>query len=132
MTSTKPYLLRAFYDWIVDNNHTPYLAINAEVEGTLVPKQYIENGKITLNISPLAVRDLNLGNDTVTFSARFSGVLFNINVPLRAILAIYARENGRGMVFGEDETDEGGGDGGDTPPPKTKDKSGKPKLTVVK
>ncbi len=130
MTSTKPYLLRAFYDWIVDNNHTPYLAINAEVEGTIVPKQYIENGKITLNISPLAVRDLNLGNEVVTFSARFSGVLFNINVPLRAILAIYARENGRGMVFGEDENEDGGGD--TPPPPKAKDKTGKPKLTVVK
>ncbi|MBI5447100.1 MAG: ClpXP protease specificity-enhancing factor [Gammaproteobacteria bacterium] len=125
MTSTKPYLLRAFFDWINDNQLTPYLAVNADVPGTLVPRQHVEAGKITLNISPSAIRDLTLGNDILSFSARFSGILTRVTVPIKAVLAIYARENGRGMVFGEEETET-------DPPPSTTDKSGKPKLTIVK
>lgn len=127
MTSTKPYLLRAFYDWIVDNALTPYLAVNAEFPGTVVPTQYVEAGKITLNIAPAAVRELDLGNETLHFNARFSGILTRVVVPIKAVLAIYARENGRGMVFGEEE------DEGDLPPSTTPpEKGSKPKLTVVK
>lgn len=125
MTSTKPYLLRAFYDWINDNQLTPYIAVNAEVTGTVVPTQYVESGKITLNVSPSAVRDLNLGNDILSFNARFQGVLTRVVVPVKAVLAIYARENGRGMVFGEEE-------GESEPPPTTPTDKSKPKLTIVK
>lgn len=129
MTSTKPYLLRAFYEWIVDNTLTPYIAVNADFPGTTVPMQYVEAGKITLNIAPAAVRDLNMGNDTLHFNARFAGVLTRVVVPIKAILAVYARENGRGMVFGEEEDE-----GGTTPPSPTTptEKSNKPKLTIVK
>src|SRR3990167_8082814 len=114
MTSTKPYLIRAFFDWIIDNNMTPYLAVNADWPGTHVPLQYVEAGKITLNISPTAVRDLKLGNDALHFNARFSGILTHVLVPVKAVLAIYARENGRGMVFGEEANE---GEGGTPPPP---------------
>lgn len=132
MTSTKPYLLRAFNDWIIDNSLTPYLAVNADGPGCIVPRQYVEAGKITLNISPNAIRDLVLGNESVTFNARFNGVLIQVVVPIKAVLAIYARENGRGMVFSE-ETEDGSPPPSPTspssPPPNG---SSKPKLTVVK
>ncbi len=129
MTSTKPYLVRAFYEWIIDNHLTPYIAVNAEIPGTAVPLQYVEAGKITLNVAPAAIKDLKLGNDVLTFSARFAGVLSHVTVPIKAVLAVYARENGRGMVFGEEE-----GDDDKLPPPPTPpiEKSNKPKLTIVK
>jgi stringent starvation protein B len=125
MTSTKPYLIRAFYEWILDNQQTPYIAVNADIAGTIVPMQYVEAGKITLNIAPSAVKSLTLGNDQIHFNARFSGVLTKVVVPIRGVLAIYARENGRGMVFSEEE-------GGDDSPPPTPSKASRPKLTVVK
>jgi stringent starvation protein B len=139
MTPSRPYLLRAFYQWIVDNNLTVYIVVDAELPGVDVPKQYIEDGKIVLNISPKAVQQLDLSNDAVSFSARFSGIPYHIYVPVRAVTAIYAKENGRGMVFKEEEdtttTDEGGS--ADIPK-RTSDKkggnkrSGRPNLTVVK
>jgi stringent starvation protein B len=137
--SSRPYLLRAFYEWIVDNNATPYLVVNADHPGTSVPQEYVENGRIVLNVSPTAVRSLLLANDHVAFSARFSGIHHDIYVPIRAISAIYAKENGRGMVFKEEEEDDfppteddkkGGGNGG--PGPGKKGKGGRPNLTVVK
>jgi stringent starvation protein B len=105
MKSTKPYLIRAFYEWIVDSGYTPYVVVNADLEQVMVPVQYVDNGQIVLNISGTAVQHLALGNDAIDFNARFSGISHNIHVPIPAVLAIYAKENGRGMVFAE-ETNE--------------------------
>ncbi|RKZ40454.1 MAG: ClpXP protease specificity-enhancing factor [Gammaproteobacteria bacterium] len=105
MISMRPYLLRALYDWIVDNGLTPHLLVNAEHEQVEVPNQYIENGQIILNISQSAVQSLNLDNDWVTFTARFSGQPFSVFVPVVAVLAIYAKENGKGMFFQAEDSD---------------------------
>jgi stringent starvation protein B len=131
MTSNRPYLVRALYEWITDNNLTPHLLVNAELAGVDVPRQYVHEGRIVLNINPYAVRGLQLGNDWIEFSARFGGVSHLIHIPTAAVMAIYARENGQGMVFGEEPGDGGGGDGGDDAP--TTPQSGKkPTLKVVK
>lgn len=102
MTPTRPYLLRALYEWILDNGQTPHLLVNAETEEVEVPSRYIENGRIVLNINPDAIRDLNLGNDYVSFNARFDGKPEHILVPVQAVVAIYAKENGEGMAFPEE------------------------------
>jgi stringent starvation protein B len=104
MTSVKPYLIRAFHEWIVDNALTPYIEVNTKIPGTDVPHEYIKKNKITLNIAPLAVQDLHLTNDLIDFYARFSGVVRLVRVPVRAVLAIYAKENGHGTAFGEEES----------------------------
>jgi stringent starvation protein B len=106
MTPNRPYLLRAFYEWIVDNNLTPFLVVDATVIGVKVPTQHVQNGQIVLNINPSAVGNLLLGNDAVTFNARFGGSPFALYIPQRAILAIYARENGAGTMFTAEEDDE--------------------------
>ena len=107
MTPNRPYLLRAFYEWIVDNNCTPYLVVDATMPGVKVPLQHVKDGQIVLNISPGAIGNLLLGNDAVTFNARFSGNPFALYIPVTAVLAIYARENGAGTVFTlEEEEDE--------------------------
>lgn len=104
MTSLKPYLIRSIYEWIVDNNMTPHLLVNAEYPGVDLPTDFIEDGRIVLNIRPQAVHGLVLGNDEIQFNARFSGTPRHIRAPTPAVLAIYAKENGRGMVFDpEDE-----------------------------
>ena len=130
MTSSRPYLIRALYDWIVDNDHTPYVLVDAGSDQVVVPREYIDKGKIVLNISPTAVHALLLSNDEVSFSARFSGKAQEIRVPISHVLAIYARENGQGMMFNEDE---------ETTPPPSGPKSDnarpaqkKPILKVVK
>lgn len=110
MTSTRPYLLRALYDWIVDNNCTPYVLVNAEFDNVEVPREFVENGKVVLNISPQAVQGLSLENEWVNFTARFSGRSLSVLFPVKAVLAIYAKENGKGMFF-QHEADES------TPPP---------------
>lgn len=129
MTSSRPYLLRAIYQWIVDNGLTPHILVNAEDEQVQVPRQYVEQGKIILNIAPMAVHGLTLGNEDVTFNARFGGTPMDIYVPMGRVLAIYARENGQGMMFGEDED-------GDEPPPDDTGGDGagssRPHLKVVK
>lgn len=102
MTSNRPYLIRAIYDWIVDNDLTPYLLVNAEFPGVEVPQEHVNGGRIVLNISPKASRGLHLENDRIVFTARFSGVATQIVVNPAAVLAIYAKENGRGMEFGEE------------------------------
>ena len=102
MTSTRPYLIRALYEWIEDNGLTPHILVDAEAPGVTVPKQHIREGQIVLNINPSAVRDLRLGNDWIEFSARFGGVARAIQIPVAAVLAIYAHENGQGMAFGEE------------------------------
>ena len=127
MTSSRPYLIRALYEWIVDNDLTPYLLVDAALEGVEVPRQYVENGKIVLNVAPRAVQALDLGNEAVAFEARFSGQAQLLYIPTRAVLAIYARENGQGMMFSEDD---------DTPPsdsgPEGGKPDGRPSLRVVK
>jgi stringent starvation protein B len=102
LTSTKPYLVRALYEWIVDNDCTPYIIVNAEATDVEVPRQYVEEGRIILNVSEDAVRDLQITNDSLEFNARFNGVATQVYTPVSAILAIYAQENGHGMVFSED------------------------------
>lgn len=103
MTSTRPYLIRAFYDWIVDNNCTPHIVVNASYENVTVPLEFVENGQIVLNVSISAVQGLVLGDSAIEFRARFGGKICTVYAPIGSILAIYARENGRGMVFAEEE-----------------------------
>lgn len=103
MTSSRPYLVRAMYQWIVDNGTTPYLLVDAANKGSVVPSDHIQDGKIVLNIAPMAISSLILGDDEISFSARFSGRAQSISVPIQAVLAIYARENGQGMMFTEDD-----------------------------
>jgi len=127
MTSSRPYLLRAIYEWIVDNNMTPYLLVDATADAVQVPTEHVSNGKIILNISPTAVMGLELGDEAVNFNARFSGKPMYINAPIKAVLAIYSKENGRGMVFSEDDDGSPPEPGGGAPK-----KPRQPKLRVVK
>lgn len=130
MTSSKPYLIRAIYEWLVDNRMTPYVMVDAMQPNVSVPERFVQDGKIILNIAPEAVNRLELKNDAITFEARFSGIIQVIYVPVKAVKAIYAYENGRGMVFEEDDDgDDGanGSEGEDVAPIK-----GKPHLKIVK
>jgi stringent starvation protein B len=99
MTSNQPYLLRAFYDWIVDNGLTPYIVVDATVDGVDVPQEFVQNGQIVLNISPGACVNLDMNVESVSFQARFGGTPKLLYVPCIAVSAIYARENGAGTVF---------------------------------
>lgn len=128
MTSSRPYLLRGIYEWIVDNQLTPYILVDATLEGVEVPDQYVEGGKIILNVSPSAVSELLINNQLVEFDASFSGRALHLQVPIKAVLAIYARENGKGMVFNQEDVDEF-----EAPLPKPPVvKKDKPKLTIVR
>lgn len=131
MTSNRPYLIRALYEWLVDNDLTPYLLVDANREAVHVPSRYVEEGRIVLNVSPSAVRDLQLSNELISFEARFGGTAFAISLPPDAVLGVYARENGKGMLFPDDGVDE--------PPPQppqpekpTPPSNGRPSLKVVK
>ena len=99
MTPNRPYLLRAYYDWLLDNDLTPHIVVDAYVNGTQVPQQYVKDGQIVLNIAMSAVLNLEMNNHFVEFNARFGGVPHHIVLPMAAIVAIYARENGAGTVF---------------------------------
>ena len=99
MTPSRPYLVRAIYEWLVDNDATPYLLIDATNPLVRVPPQHIKDGKIVLNAAPHAVKDFFIQNEGISFSARFGGLPTNVSAPMVAILAIYARENGQGMFF---------------------------------
>jgi len=123
MTSSRPYLLRAIYEWIIDNGMTPQIVVNATAAGVEVPRQHVVEDKIVLNIHPAAVKDLDLGKQSVSFSARFSGAPFQVFVPAGAVVAVYAKENGKGLVFNEepDENDD-----------KPSGKRPGPHLTIVK
>jgi len=134
MKSRRPYLLRAMHEWISDSQCTPHLVVDAGVTGVEVPRQYVQDGKIVLNVSWNATAQLQIGNDELSFSGRFGGASMHVRIPIGAILAIYARETGQGMVFA-DETDQ--------PPPESppdgtpaepgrRESPGRPKLTVVK
>lgn len=127
MTSLKPYLIRSIYEWILDNDLTPHLLVDATHPDALVPQAFIEDGRIVLNIRPAAIQGLHLGNEDIEFNARFSGRPLHILVPVVAVLAIYAKENGRGMVFdGQDE------DHDPPSPTPTKKPATKPQLRIVK
>jgi stringent starvation protein B len=126
MTSLKPYLIRSIYEWLVDNDLTPHLLVDATHPDALVPEKFVEDGRIVLNVRPAAIQGLYLGNEDIEFNARFSGRPLHIIVPVAAVLAIYAKENGRGMVFdGQDEDH-------DQPPPPSKKPVTKPQLRIVK
>lgn len=136
MTPSRPYLMRALFEWVLDNESTPYVLVDANILGVQVPQEYVNDGQIVLNISPSAVQGLMINNEAMSFNARFAGVTQNIYVPIVAVLAIYAKETGEGMVFGN----EAGAPDPNDPQPTTKpisekpqDKpSGRPSLTVVK
>lgn len=126
MNSSRPYLLRAIHEWLVDNDLTPQIVVAADVDGVQVPSDYVTDNRIVLNVAHQAVRGLILGNDQVEFDARFGGRPFHVCVPIRAVLAVVARENGVGMSFPEREfTDE-------PPPEPSPGKGGRPSLKVVK
>lgn len=131
MTPSRPYFIRAVYEWILDNELTPYLLVNASYPDVMAPMEFVQEGKIILNLAPSAIRNLHMGNEEVEFSARFGGKTRNLYVPTGAILAVYAKENGKGMFFDENEM----------PPPDNDDQAGedsvqkptgKPSLKVVK
>ncbi|MCK5873111.1 MAG: ClpXP protease specificity-enhancing factor [Alcanivoracaceae bacterium] len=128
MTPNRPYLIRAMYDWICDNGLTPHLAVDAHYPGARVPQEFVQDGQIVLNLAPRAVQGLVAGNEEIIFSARFGGIPRNMVVPVGAVLAIYARENGQGMAFSADEI---------PPPPEPDDntsgeETSRPSLRIVK
>lgn len=99
MTSLKPYLIRSIHEWLLDNELTPYLLVDASHPDAIIPKDYVDNGMIALNLRPAAIQGLELGNKDVQFSTCFSGKPMQITAPIAAILSIYAKENGEGMNF---------------------------------
>lgn len=133
MLSKRPYLVPAFYDWIVDQGHVPHLVVNAEADGVMVPTAFVEDGHIQLNIGPSAVRDFHMDRSGISFEARFAGQPERIHVPMHAILAIVDRDSGQGATF----PDEPGetfpeGEGAATPPPAGKpERKGAPHLRAV-
>jgi stringent starvation protein B len=135
-TSTKPYLLRAVYEWCMDNGYTPYLSVVIDSQ-TRVPMEYVRNGEIVLNIGPLAASRLQMGNDMIECTARFSGAAKELFIPVSAVAAIYARENGHGMSFDTEKKEiawQAGGEEATAPPdPKEPPKSGgRPTLRRIK
>ncbi|HET8899095.1 MAG TPA: ClpXP protease specificity-enhancing factor [Rhodanobacteraceae bacterium] len=108
MTSTRPYLLRAVYQWILDNELTPYLLVDGAGAGVEVPPQAVKDGRVVLNLAPRAVSQLDLGNAELSLLTRFSGVSCKVRVPMQSVLGIYAQENGQGMMFSAEDG---------TPPP---------------
>ncbi len=102
MSPNRPYLIRALHEWIVDNGMTPHMLVDTEVEGVDVPSAVIQNGKVILNTSPGAVQNLDIANEWLSMDARFSGKSEHIYVPVAAIIAVYAKENGQGMMFADD------------------------------
>ena len=127
MTPSRPYLIRAMYDWIVDNGMTPHILADSSSDQVKIPRQFEEDGKIVLNIGPTAVQSLDLGKSAVSFDARFDGKPMTVVIPIESVLAIYTRENGQGMMFAEED---------ELPPSDgSQDNSSKPKhphLRVVK
>jgi stringent starvation protein B len=128
VTSRRPYLLRAMHEWISDNAQTPHVVVDAQLEGVDVPRQYIKDGKIILNLSHAATSALKLGNEWVEFNARFGGITRHVKIPMSAVLGIYARETGQGMIFSENDM------GPEPPASKAagSEKARRPHLKVVK
>jgi stringent starvation protein B len=128
MNSSRPYIMRALYEWIVDNGCTPYVLVDASVSDVMVPQQFVKDNQIVLNISPDAVVDLSISNQAVAFNGRFGGVATDVYVPISAVVGIYARENGQGMVF---DPEEAVTPPDDTPPEPDKLEK-RPSLKIVK
>lgn len=128
MTSSRPYIMRALYEWIVDNNFTPYVLVDASIADVMVPQQFVKDNQIVLNISPDAVVELTITNEALSFNGRFGGVATDIYVPITAVVGIYARENGQGMVF---DPEENATPPDDTPPGPDKPEK-RPTLKIVK
>lgn len=126
MTSLKPYLIRSIYQWIIDNQLTPYLLVDAEYSDSNFPEECIQDGKIVLNICPKAIQMLTLGNEEIEFNAYFSGKPSHIITPTIAVLAIYAKENNKGMIFDAEEASN------ESPSLSTVKKQTKPQLSIVK
>lgn len=129
MKSSKPYLIRGLYEWLLDSEVTPYLLVDASFHGVMIPQGIASNGKVVLNLSPSAIQKLELNNDYISFSARFGGVAQNVYCPIASVLAIYAKENGEGMMFNEDASIDPA-----EPPEAKKDpkKPNRPGLTIVR
>ena len=117
---TRPYLIRAIREWAMDNGLTPQLLVDASVDGIVIPEGHVRDGKIVLNVHSQAVKALELGNEFITFSARFGGTSHAINLPIQSVLAVFARENGQGIFFQEEETqhqmEQSAGDSEESPP----------------
>lgn len=128
MTPQKPYLIRAIYQWLLDNQTTPYVLVNTRYDGVVVPQEYVKDNRIVLNLAPDAIQDLQLDNEWISFSARFSGKSMDLFIPVIAVQAIYGKENNEGMFFPDE----------DAPPPEpvkpspTVPHSGRPSLKIVK
>jgi len=131
MTSSRPYLVRAMYQWIVDNGMTPHLLVDVSAGDVHVPAEHVQNGKIILNIAPMAISALVLGDIDITFEARFSGQSMALSIPVEAVMAVYAKENGQGMMFSEDDGATSSSTDDDDPEPDP-DKPKRPNLRVVK
>ncbi len=137
MTSSRPYIIRALYDWILENQCTPYVLVDAFGKGVEVPQEHVKDGQIVLNISPTAVQSISIANEAVEFDGRFGGIPKKVVVPIRSVLGIYAKENGQGMMFESEEPSD------PTDPPKERDnntkeglsgtrRANKPSLKIVK
>ena len=129
LTPRRPYLVRAMHEWMTDNGQTPHLVVDAAVEGVVVPRQYVRDGKIVLNVGYSATAGLLIKNDAISFSARFGGTAFDVSLPVHAVLGIYARETGQGMIFSDDEP---APDPGGPTKPAGGDEPRRPQLKVVK
>ena len=135
MNSSRPYLVRALYEWIVDNDCTPHMLVNSDYPKVQVPAGFSSDGQIVLNVSPTAVRQLHMDNEAISFEGRFGGVPHTLYVPIPAILGVYARENGQGMVFDLEEPLEADDEvepDDDGPQPEPPRPTGRPSLKVVK
>lgn len=132
MSPSRPYMVRALYEWIVDNDCTPYVLVNAEVDGVLVPQEFVSDGQIILNIAPGAVRELLMTNTEIEFNGRFGGRPMHVYVPIAGVMAIYARENGQGMVFEAEENPAPEPDDGGDAKPSAPKAAKRPSLKVVK
>lgn len=130
-TSTKPYFLRAMYEWCLDNGYTPHLAVSVDAR-TRVPQAYVKDGEIVLNINYSATKDLLISSEAVTFSARFGGTPFDIYLPIGTVRGIFARENGQGMFFEPSDEPEVAVDDGPEEPPQPPSGPKKPSLKLVK
>jgi stringent starvation protein B len=134
MKSRRPYLLRAMHEWICDSSCTPHIVVDAGAEGVEVPRQFVRDGKIILNVSWSATDRLKLTNDEVTFAGRFGGSIVEVRVPVIAVLAIYARESGQGMIFTDEDARGDADESGDPEPPKpaSPPPGKRPRLKVIK
>lgn len=134
MLAIKPYLVRAIYQWAVDTGYTPHILVDTTIDGVQVPSAHIKDDQIILNIHPQAVSNLDLGDETVVFSARFSGKEVRLEVPVRAVSAIFAKENGQGMTFPNEVYDQKGSSGNQesTASEKKEKVKKRPSLKVIK